>query len=66
MDAPAGLPYLCQLSRKCSGPVEGEEMTKNGVVCCAGQSGRPVFPNLKSKVSAAHFTSHKLTCIMIT
>lgn len=54
MDLPAGLP-------ECSGPVEGEDTTKNGVVC------RPVFPNLKSKstVSAAHFPSHKLTRIMI-
>lgn len=66
MDVPAGLPDLCQLSQECSGPVEGEQMAKNGVICCTGQSGRPVFPNLKSKVSAAHFTSHKLTRIMIT
>lgn len=64
MDAPAGLPDLCQLSWKCSGPGKGEEMAKNGVVYCAGQSGRPAFPNLKSKVSAAHFTAHRLTCIM--
>lgn len=49
MDVPAGFHHLCQLS-----------MTNNGVHCCAGQSGRLEFPNLKSKVSAAHFTSQEI------